>query len=90
MNGTMINKQENFPALVKDVRSQLGLSQEDLAHTIGVSFATVNRWENAKTSPSRLARRQFDAFCVNPQNHFKLQHGVQKAMSYNEPKPAII
>ena len=59
----MINKQENFPALVKDVRSQLGLSQEDLAHALGVSFATVNRWENAKTSPSRLARRQFDAFC---------------------------
>ena len=59
----MINKQENFPALVKDVRSRLGLSQEDLAHALGVSFATVNRWENAKTSPSRLARRQFDAFC---------------------------
>ncbi len=63
MDGTMVNKQENFPALVKDVRSQLGLSQEDLAHALGVSFATVNRWENAKTPPSRLARRQFDAFC---------------------------
>jgi DNA-binding transcriptional regulator YiaG len=59
----MIKKQENFPELVKNVRSQLGLSQEDLAHALGVSFATVNRWENAKTSPSKLALKQFDAFC---------------------------
>jgi putative transcriptional regulator len=45
------------------VRKQLGISQEDLAHALGVSFATVNRWENAKTSPSKLALSQFDLFC---------------------------
>jgi DNA-binding transcriptional regulator YiaG len=54
---------KEFPELVKDVRKQLGISQEDLAHALGVSFATVNRWENAKTSPSKLARTQFDLFC---------------------------
>ncbi|MFZ3046026.1 MAG: helix-turn-helix domain-containing protein [Desulfatirhabdiaceae bacterium] len=59
----MINKQENFPELVKDVRRQLGLSQEELAHELGVSFATVNRWENGKTIPSKLARRQIEHLC---------------------------
>lgn len=59
----MINKQENFPELVKDVRKQLGLSQEELAHELGVSFATVNRWENGKTIPSKLARRQIEYLC---------------------------
>jgi len=54
---------ENFTELVKDVRRQLGLSQEELAHELGVSFATVNRWENGKTMPSKLARRQFDQLC---------------------------
>ncbi|MBF0178402.1 MAG: helix-turn-helix transcriptional regulator [Magnetococcales bacterium] len=39
------------------------MSQEDLAHALGVSFATVNRWENGKTMPSKIARRQFDDFC---------------------------
>jgi putative transcriptional regulator len=53
---------ENFPEMVKALRKQLGLSQEDLAHALGVSFATVNRWENGKTSPSRLALRQLEAF----------------------------
>jgi len=48
---------------VKDVRTQLGISQEDLARELGVSFATVNRWENKQTKPSRLARTQFNLFC---------------------------
>lgn len=53
----------DFSKTVKTVRRQLQLSQEDLAHAIGVSFATVNRWENGKTIPSKLAKRQFDSFC---------------------------
>jgi len=46
----MTTETEKFSTLVKKVRKQLGISQEDLAHALGVSFATVNRWENAKTS----------------------------------------
>ena len=55
---------DNFPETVKEVRRRLGLSQEELAKALGVSFATVNRWENGKTVPSRLAQRQFEQFCV--------------------------
>ncbi|RLB87495.1 MAG: hypothetical protein DRH50_16750 [Deltaproteobacteria bacterium] len=32
--------------LIKKVRVQLDLSQEDFAREIGVSYGTVNRWEN--------------------------------------------
>ena len=53
-----------FRELVKSVRDQLALSQEDLARELGVSFATVNRWENGKVNPSKLAKAQFDAFCT--------------------------
>lgn len=59
----MIRRPENFPETVKEVRRQLALSQEELAHALGVSFATVNRWENGKTIPSKLAQRQFIFFC---------------------------
>lgn len=60
-----MNRQpEGYPERVKDVRRQLGLSQEELAHALGVSFATVNRWENGKTVPSKLAQRQFEQFCT--------------------------
>jgi transcriptional regulator with XRE-family HTH domain len=59
----MAKAPENFAAMVKEVRQQLKLSQEELAHELGVSFSTINRWENSKTVPSRLARRQFETFC---------------------------
>jgi len=60
----MIIPHRDYPALVKEIRRQLALSQEDLARELGVSFATVNRWENSKAKPSKLARGQLDAFCA--------------------------
>jgi len=68
----MARKPENFPQQVKEVRRQMGLSQEELAHALGVSFATVNRWENGKTVPSKLALKQFTAFCATNTRSGKL------------------
>lgn len=52
-----------FAQQVKYVRGQLKLSQKQLADALNVSFATINRWENAKVTPSNLARRTFYEFC---------------------------
>ena len=46
----------DIAAELKRIRKLHGWSQEDLARELGVSFATVNRWENGKTKPSRLAQ----------------------------------
>ena len=59
----MDNENRSFPALVKEIRRQLKLSQEDLARQLGVSYATVNRWENGQSKPSKLAKVQLNAFC---------------------------
>ena len=40
---------------IKELRVKLGLTQEQLAQKLGVTFVTVNRWENGKTKPSALA-----------------------------------
>ena len=53
----------SFSEKVKFVRSQLKLSQEDFAHELGVSFATINRWENGNYQPSRLAKKAFEDYC---------------------------
>jgi len=53
----------NYPSLLKKVRKQLGFSQEDLARKLGVSYATINRWENGQVKPSKLAKAQLDSFC---------------------------
>lgn len=69
----MIRKPENFPQQVKKVRLQLKLSQEELAQCLGVSFATVNRWENGRTKPSKLALKQFATFCTTNSRSGKLK-----------------
>jgi transcriptional regulator with XRE-family HTH domain len=40
------------PQAIKGLREHLGLTQEVFARILGVSFATVNRWENGKTVPT--------------------------------------
>ena len=42
----------DYPDRVKARRTDLGLSQTAFAERLGVSFATVNRWENGRTTPS--------------------------------------
>jgi transcriptional regulator with XRE-family HTH domain len=53
----------DFSAIVKKTRKTACLSQEELASALNVSFATINRWENLKTNPSKLARVAFANFC---------------------------
>ena len=43
---------------LKALHQERGWSQEDLAREFGVSFSTVNRRENGKAKPSRLAGNQ--------------------------------
>jgi predicted ATPase/DNA-binding NarL/FixJ family response regulator/DNA-binding XRE family transcriptional regulator len=42
-------------ARLRALRGSLGLSQEQLARRLGVSFATVNRWESGRTKLSNRA-----------------------------------
>jgi len=63
-----------FSEKIKYVREKLSISQEDLARELNVSFATINRWENSKNKPVRMARVAFETFCEN--------HGI----NFNENK----
>ena len=45
---------------VRELRKALGLTQEQFAAKVGVSFSTVNRWENGKGKPSPLAMKQIE------------------------------
>ncbi len=40
-----------------------GMSQQEFADTLGVTFATVNRWENGKAIPNRLAQSGLYDLC---------------------------
>lgn len=43
-------------ATLRAIRAELDLTQEQLAERLGVSFATVNRWEGGANLPQKAAR----------------------------------
>lgn len=51
-----MTQQPDFPAILRATRAALNLTQEQLAERLGVSFATVNRWEGGGTKPQRAAQ----------------------------------
>src|SRR5580692_7145163 len=48
-------------ATLRSIRAKLNLTQEQLAERLGVSFATVNRWEGGSTVPQKAARETITA-----------------------------
>lgn len=53
----------NFSEKIKNIRQQQFLSQEAFAKELGVSFATVNRWESGKTRPTYKTMKLIDGYC---------------------------
>ena len=52
---------ENVHQSIRELRIRLGMTQEEFAHAVAVTFSTVNRWENGHAKPSKLARRSIEA-----------------------------
>jgi DNA-binding transcriptional regulator YiaG len=52
---------ENVNRRIRELRIRLGMTQEEFAHAVAVTFSTVNRWENGHAKPSKLARRAIEA-----------------------------
>jgi transcriptional regulator with XRE-family HTH domain len=52
---------ENVNKSIRELRLRLGMTQEEFAHAVAVTFSTVNRWENGHAKPSKLARRAIEA-----------------------------
>ena len=51
--------------IIKDIRSRLDLSQTEMAEKLGVSFATVNRWERGRCEPSQIALNAIKHMCAH-------------------------
>ena len=49
------------PAALRAIRAEQGLTQEALAERLGVSFATINRWEGGANKPQKAARASISA-----------------------------
>ncbi len=53
----------NFAEDIRKIRIKNILTQEEFAKELGVSFATINRWETGKSRPSIKAMKNLDDYC---------------------------
>lgn len=51
--------------LIRYIRCNAYMSQQEFASNLRVAFATVNRWENGKTTPPPSAQKAMFEFCRN-------------------------
>lgn len=53
----------NYQLLVLKLRKKLVLSQKEFADLLGVSFASINRWERGKHEPTIKIKRKIIELC---------------------------
>jgi DNA-binding transcriptional regulator YiaG len=57
-----VNEQPDLAPLVRELRQRLRLTQEKFAARLGVTFPTINRWENGRVKPSPMAIQHLKDF----------------------------
>lgn len=55
---------------IKMIRHKCIMSQKDFADALGVSFATVSRWESGKSKPNFKTMKLINNFCKNQRIDF--------------------
>ena len=53
----------DYQKLVIELRNKLVISQTELADMLGVSFASVNRWEKGHYEPTIKVKRKIIELC---------------------------
>lgn len=48
----------NYPKMLRKYREKVLLTQTELAEKLGVSFASVNRWEQGLFEPTMKSKRK--------------------------------
>lgn len=49
--------------LIKEIRLASGMNQEQFANALGTTPLSINRWENGKTAPNKMAQTNLYNFC---------------------------
>lgn len=66
----------DYQKMIVSLRNKLILSQEEFAKLLGVSFASVNRWERGHHEPTIKAKRRIMELCK--------KNGIQAIMKEGE------
>lgn len=65
----------DYKVIVKNLREKMLVTQEELAEILGVSFASVNRYENGKTVPTMKVKRKIVELCKKNKVELVMKEG---------------
>ena len=52
---------DDYASIIRELRKKMNLSQEEFAKVLGVSFSSINRWENGHHEPTIKIKRKLKA-----------------------------
>lgn len=61
---------------LKEIRRKCLLSQSEFAEELGISFSTVNRWENNKSTPNYQTLKKIRDFCEKKGIPFEVDNEI--------------
>ncbi|HEY7346960.1 MAG TPA: DNA methyltransferase [Ktedonobacterales bacterium] len=87
----------DVPAILAEIRSRVQLSQEGLAHVLGVSFVSVNRWERGAGIPSpaqlhkilEIYQASLDDQIARPFNQLERSTFSSRGIQRRQPSPTL-
>jgi len=56
----LVMNQPQISNLVRELRLETGLTQEQFAAELGVTYSSINRWVNGRSKPSPLAMQKIE------------------------------
>lgn len=84
--------------LIRTIRNKADMSQEQFAKSLGTTVLSINRWENGKTVPNKMAQAQLYEFCKIRKidifdyliSQFKVDSYDDKLIAYHGSKKGIV
>lgn len=67
----LVINQPQIGKLIRELRLEIGLTQEQFAAELGVTYSSMNRWENGRTQPSPLAMQRISEMLGQIGDHGK-------------------
>lgn len=66
----------DFSEDIKKIRRMALLTQEDFVKKLGVSYATINRWETGKAMPNLKTMKLIDEYCKKNNIDFDIRKEI--------------
>lgn len=81
----LVMNQAQIGKFIREIRLQTGLTQEQFAAELGVTYSSINRWENGRSKPSPLAIQKIEGILRQMGDHGKdlLERYLASAMRWS-------